>query len=70
MTPKAGSCGTILFPLYKIGDEWTTLPDRKATRTLVHIIEEISLQNLVEFHSLKNIHEVRIYSIEYTEKSR
>ena len=59
--PQVGSCGTILSPLYKIGDEWITLPDRKATRTPVHIIEEIALQNLVEFQTLKNIHEGGIY---------
>jgi len=68
--PQVGSCGTILSPLYKIGDEWITLPDRKATRTPVHIIEEIAMQNLVEFQTLKNIHEGEIYSVEDIEQAR
>jgi len=67
--PQGGSCGTILSPRYKIGYEWITLSDRKATRTPVHIIEEIAMQNLVEFKTLKNIHEGGIYSVEDIEQA-
>ena len=68
--PKKSVCGPIISPLYKISDQWISLPDRKPPREIVQRIDGITLQNLIEFKPLKSINDGGIYSMEDIEQAR